>query len=192
VVASIEGPTCVFGDITTQYYAPQSANTSYAWSYSGTGLQLSGNTSTINGAFSSATTGVLSLTMVDQCLNVSTSSRTITLNTCTLCVGSLQFPTSAVTPNASGNVTTISANNYAGDYPIINLLAGKFYKFSSSEGTDRLTLTTTANVGLVVGTGEVTYFSPTAQTVRMHIHTNSSCGTESVYRTTKVKCLNCQ
>lgn len=193
VVASIEGPTCVFGDITTQYYAPQSANASYAWSYSGTGLSITnGTTSTINGAFSSATTGVLSLTIVDQCLNVSTSSRTITLNTCTLCVGSLQFPTLAVTPNSSGNVTTISANNYAGDYPIINLLAGKFYKFSSSEGTDRLTLTTTANVGLVVGTGEVTYFSPTAQTVRMHIHTNSSCGTENVYRTTKVKCLNCQ
>ncbi len=193
VVASIEGPTCVFGDITTQYYAPQSANASYTWSYSGSGLNITnGTTPTITGAFTSATTGVLSVTVVDQCLNVSTASRSITLNTCTLCLGTLQFPTLAVTPNATGNVTTISTNNFAGDYPIINLLAGKFYKFSSSEGTDRLTLTTTSNVGLVVGTGEVTYFSPTAQTVRMHIHTNSSCGTESVYRTTKVKCLNCQ
>ncbi|MBX7182344.1 MAG: hypothetical protein K1X82_09545 [Bacteroidia bacterium] len=191
-VASIEGPTCVWSNITTQFNAPQSSNSTYNWSYSGTGMSIvNGSTSTINAIFSSATSGTLTLTMMDQCLNVSTASRSITINTCTLCLGTNQFPASTVVLANSGTIEAVGTSVFAGEYSAVTLAAGKFYRFSSTDGTDRLTLTDLSNVGIASSTGELVYFSSTTQTVRLHVHTNSSCGTESVGRSTKAICLNC-
>ncbi|MFH2094562.1 MAG: GEVED domain-containing protein [Bacteroidota bacterium] len=86
----------------------------------------------------------------------------------------------------------VAACNYAGEYDeITSVVAGRTYQFSSSISTDWLTLTTTANTLITEGTTPITWVATFSGTVRIHIHANSSCDTESSCRSMTVTCTSC-
>lgn len=91
--------------------------------------------------------------------------------------------------SASATVFTaqeIESCNYAGEYATVTLPSAGNWTFSSEVSTDYLTITTTANVSIDSGTTPVTISTTGATTVRLHIHTNSSCGMQSSCRSTYV------
>lgn len=89
------------------------------------------------------------------------------------------------------NAQLITSCNYAGEYATVTLSGAGTWTFSSSVSTDYLTVTTTANVGIDSGTASVTVISTGAATVRLHVNTNSSCGTQSSCRSTYVTLEPC-
>jgi hypothetical protein len=108
------------------------------------------------------------------------------------CFGTEQFPLSTVVPDASGSPTTISTQSWAGDYALLSLTAGGIYRFSSSVATDHITVSTGPNAGvLVFGTQPLQITVGSSQVYYVHFHTNASCGTQSVNRTTQVTRVYC-
>jgi len=100
------------------------------------------------------------------------------------------------TLTASGSTfsaQTIETCNYAGEYATVTLPSGGIWTFGSSIATDFLVVTTTSNVVLASGTQPVSYTASGSDTVRLHIFTDASCGTQSSCRVstvTKSPCLS--
>ncbi len=91
-----------------------------------------------------------------------------------------------------GTLVTISSCNWAGEYATINnIVSGETYNFTSSVATDWFVLTDASNNILTQGTNPLTWTATFSGSVRLHISTNSSCGTQSTCRTTTVQCLSC-
>lgn len=88
-------------------------------------------------------------------------------------------------------VQTIETCNYAGEYATVTLPAAGIWTFSSEVATDFLTITTTGNVGIDSGVASVSIQNTGPVTVRVHIHTNSSCGTQNTCRDTYVQRQPC-
>ncbi len=101
------------------------------------------------------------------------------------------FWQSASAPTNNSTVE-VAACNYAGEYnTVINIVSGKTYLFTSSISTDWLTITNTANTVLAQGTTPVTWLANMSGTVRVHIFTNSSCGTQPDCRSQYITCTSC-
>ncbi|MFM7661296.1 MAG: Ig-like domain-containing protein [Bacteroidota bacterium] len=96
------------------------------------------------------------------------------------CICTIQWPTAAVTPTTVW--ATIATDNWAGDYAVVNVVAGNVYEFSTcaANGSNvtydsQLTLTNNANAVLVYSDdycGSQSYISWTATftgTVRIHL-----------------------
>jgi hypothetical protein len=108
------------------------------------------------------------------------------------CFGTEQFPATTTVPDAAGALTVISTLNFAGDYALVTLTAGHSYRFSSSVATDHITVSTAVGSGSVAfGTQPLLYTAAATQTHFVHFHTNASCGTQTIVRTTRVQRVHC-
>ncbi|MBK7288667.1 MAG: T9SS type A sorting domain-containing protein [Flavobacteriales bacterium] len=121
--------------------------------------------------------------------STSGSSRTITLSRTggTGCNTGLQSPVSTFTPTCTGAAQTIASSVGTG-YSSVSLTNGVPYTFTSSLGTDQLTITnSTGATKYVWGTSPLTYVSATSGTYRFYTHSSSTCGTTGS-RTRSISC----
>jgi hypothetical protein len=103
-------------------------------------------------------------------------------------------PTPYLTVNAPTTTTplTISTCTLAGEYNTINnVVSGQTYEFSSSVGSDWLTLTDGSNNPLEFGTSPITWTATFSGTVRLHVSSGSNCATQNACRSTTVTCTSC-
>ncbi|HLN94224.1 MAG TPA: fibronectin type III domain-containing protein, partial [Flavobacterium sp.] len=94
------------------------------------------------------------------------------------------YPETTFTPAYTGSFEEITADAWAGEYSNINILANKQYTFTSSVGTDYVTVTNaTGTVVYATGTSPVIWNSGNVTgVIRYYLHANSSCGDNSVSR----------
>lgn len=86
----------------------------------------------------------------------------------------------------------ISSCTYAGEYNTIqSVVSGQTYQFRSDIVTDWLSLTNTGNTCLTYGTTPITWVATFSGDVRLHVHTNSSCGTDASCHYTYIQCTSC-
>lgn len=98
-----------------------------------------------------------------------------------------------VTPYGSAIVNscsngTISTCNYASEYGEITFNTVGTFTFNSSISTDYLTLTTALDVVIASGPAPLVATIPSIGGYRLHVNTNSACGTSSVCRITTYAC----
>jgi hypothetical protein len=94
------------------------------------------------------------------------------------------FGTTAL-PTVAGNSTT-ATGIFAGEYrTLTGAVNGTTYTFSSSVGTDFITVRRQTPGGVVVASGftPLTFVNNFTGTIYAHINTNSACGTQSTGRT---------
>ena len=101
------------------------------------------------------------------------------------CINTTAYGTAIVNSCSSG---TISTCNYASEYGEITFNTIGTYTFNSSVTTDYLTLTTSANVVIASGSAPLVATIPSNGAYRLHVSTNSICGTQSVCRVTTYAC----
>ena len=91
------------------------------------------------------------------------------------------------TPTCTGNAETICSDGYAGEYDVVNLTAGLWYRFDSSNQTDIVTITD--NAGLVKAWSIATaMFKPTVSGLyRFYTHL-ANCGSDVNYRYRWISC----
>lgn len=98
------------------------------------------------------------------------------------CINTTPYITATI-PN-SGNVVTISTCTFAGEYNTVNLGSVGTYEFTSSSPSDYLTFTDGSNNVIAAGPTPLEVVISATGAHRLHINSNSSCGTESACRTT--------
>ena len=115
------------------------------------------------------------------------------LNLGAQCTTGGSFGSTTIPGGCPGVFATASTCNFAGEYATFNgIQAGQTYQFQSSIATDFLTIVDGGTlVVLAFGTTPVTAVAATNNPLRMYIHTNSSCGTQSACRTSQAACLTC-
>ncbi|MCB0571620.1 MAG: HYR domain-containing protein [Phaeodactylibacter sp.] len=99
-----------------------------------------------------------------------------------------QYPTSTYSPTCNGSPSNITTLAYAGEYSVVSVVSGTAYTFSSSVGSDYLTITNDSGTPQAFGTTPVMWTATFTGTVRFYTHTNSSCGESSDFRTRAVSC----
>ena len=108
------------------------------------------------------------------------------------CLIGNQYPTGAAyTPMTCDGITPneITTGGWAGEYSLVNVVAGETYKFLSSNANDFITIGDTAGANmLAAGVTPVTWVSNITGSVRFYNHTNDQCGTANVNRTRSVIC----
>jgi hypothetical protein len=93
------------------------------------------------------------------------------------------------TPNCTGTNETIATNAWADEYCYVNVTSGTVYTFTSSVGTDFLTLANTAGtIEYTAGTTPLVWTATVTSQIRFYVHTNSSCGGQETDRTIRVRC----
>ena len=120
-----------------------------------------------------------------------TEDYTLSVTAVLPCLTGFNFPSGTTVPGTCDGFTStqISEFSWAGDYFYVAVTSGQTYKFSSSVTTDYFTLSTDDGVTAVVsGTTPLTWVSTFTGDVRVHLNTNSLCGTEDVDRITSVIC----
>ena len=131
-------------------------------------------------------------------LHVSTNSSCGTQNACrvtTYACATATLSTGCINTTAYGTATinacsngTISTCNYASEYSELTFNTVGTYTFNSSVATDFLTLTTSANAVITSGSAPLVASIPSNGGYRLHVSTNSSCGTQNVCRVTTYAC----
>lgn len=101
------------------------------------------------------------------------------------CINTTAYGTAIVNSCSNG---TISTCNYASEYGEITFNTIGTYTFNSSITTDYLTLTTSANVVIASGSAPLVATLPSNGAYRLHVSTNSSCGTQNTCRVTTYAC----
>lgn len=100
-----------------------------------------------------------------------------------------QWPSGSYTPSCNVSFETITTIGYAGQYSRVVVTSGVTYTFKSSVSTDFITISNNGGgLSLATGIGTVVWTPTVTANVRFYTHTNSSCGSASVYRTRSVKC----
>lgn len=100
-----------------------------------------------------------------------------------------QYPGTTYTPSCLGSVETITAFGWAGEYSMVALEEDIEYTFSSSIGTDFLTISNAAGViAYVWGTGSVIFTPEASGNYRFYTHTNPECGTATINRARRMQC----
>ncbi|MBP6285423.1 MAG: proprotein convertase P-domain-containing protein [Ferruginibacter sp.] len=99
----------------------------------------------------------------------------------------------SATINTAGNVVTISACNFAGDYSTINgAVNGQTLRFTSSVATDFITVRSGTPNGPLLASGTTPLVFANTFTGTIYAHWNTAgCGTQNTCRTTTVQCTNC-
>ncbi|MBL0126472.1 MAG: T9SS type A sorting domain-containing protein [Flavobacteriales bacterium] len=101
-----------------------------------------------------------------------------------------EYPFGAVTPVCDGLANNVSGCGYPGEYTTLNLTSGTTYTFTSSIGTDWITISdNTGTVGFAFGLGPVVFMAPATDTYRFWIHSDAACGTAGSCRERRVACL---
>ena len=100
------------------------------------------------------------------------------------------YPTATFTPNCTGSSQNITTAGYATEYSMVYVTSGQTYTFTSSVGTDYLTLANGAGGAPVyaAGTTPVVWTSTVTGAIRVYDNINSSCGTNTSFRTRSVAC----
>lgn len=81
---------------------------------------------------------------------------------------------------------------YAGEYCVVtNIEEGRSYRFRSSVTSDFITISSTSNSIVSKGSSPVEWTATFSGSIRVHIHTNSSCGVQNSPRSVFVACTNC-
>lgn len=109
----------------------------------------------------------------------------------TPCLTGIDFPGGVITPAVCDGFTPnlVSEESFAGDYFTVSVTSGQTYKFTSSVATDFFTISTdNGATSAASGTQPFTWVSTVTGTVRVHINTNITCGTQNSERTTNVIC----
>ncbi|WP_284652217.1 T9SS type A sorting domain-containing protein [Flavobacterium terrisoli] len=107
------------------------------------------------------------------------------------CLAGYNFPAGTINPGTCDGFTPTLISNFswAGDYFNVNVTAGQTYKFTSSVATDFFTISTDGDLTAAAsGTQPLSWVSTVTGSVRVHINTNITCGTEDVDRSTNVIC----
>lgn len=116
---------------------------------------------------------------------------TLTVTSVAACLTGVNYPTTLTTPATCDGFTSnpIASDSWAGDYFYVAVTNGQTYKFTSSVASDYFTLSTNDGVSAVFsGVQPLTWISNFTGNLRVHLNTNSSCGTEDVDRVTNVIC----
>jgi len=99
------------------------------------------------------------------------------------------YPSSTYAPVCNGSAGTITSLGYAGEYSNVSVSSGASYTFSSSIGSDYITIAgPTGSPVYAHGTSPVTWSATLSGTVRFYTHTNSSCGESTNSRSRFVTC----
>lgn len=101
------------------------------------------------------------------------------------CINTTPYGTAIINSCSSG---TISTCNWALEYSDLTFNTVGTFTFNSSIATDYLTLTTSANVVIASGNAPLTATIPSIGGYRLHVSTNSSCGTQNTCRVTTYAC----
>ncbi|MBL0127226.1 MAG: thrombospondin type 3 repeat-containing protein [Flavobacteriales bacterium] len=100
-----------------------------------------------------------------------------------------EYPSGPQAVVCDGTPKDVSGCGYAGEYTTLTLTTGVNYIFTSSVGTDWITISNNAGtVGYVYGTGPVNYTPTSTNSYRFYTHTNSACGEVGACRTRYVQC----
>lgn len=120
------------------------------------------------------------------------SGGSFTMNQSFSCNGAIYglFPNATFTPSCTGSPEAISSTAYAGQYSNVNIIASQQYVFSSSVGTDFISITNSAGTAiLATGLTPLSWNSGTnTGAVRYYLHSNSSCASQN---TNRVKYMQC-
>lgn len=103
-----------------------------------------------------------------------------------------QTPANVFVPACTGVPEIIATNMWAGNYSQIDILPNKTYTFTSSVGTDFITIRDN-DTSMAYASGPTPLvWSSGANTARikMFVHLNTSCSTQNVNRTTTITCQN--
>lgn len=108
------------------------------------------------------------------------------------CIATEQYPTNAVNSVNSGVVQQITNCNYAGEYSLLaGLVVGQNYEFTTTIPGDFLTLTDLSDNVLASGVAPLVVTGITMTSVRLHVHVNASCVTDTTCRVTYLQCTSC-
>lgn len=126
------------------------------------------------------------------------SGGSFTTNQSLSCNGAIYglYPDATFTPSCTGNAETITPNAFAGQYSNVNIAANQQYVFSSSVGTDFITITNSAGTSVLASGQTPLNWSSGTNTggIRYYLHSNSNCGSQNTNRTKYIQCattVNC-
>ncbi len=101
------------------------------------------------------------------------------------------YPSTNFTPNCNGTSQNITTLAWAGEYSRVNVVSGNSYTFSSSIGSDYITIVNDANsVNVAFGTTPVVWTATFSGVVRFWTHTSAACGSSQVFRERNVACVS--
>jgi N-acetylneuraminic acid mutarotase len=109
------------------------------------------------------------------------------------CTNTNKVPSYDIIASTYNDTITVVADQWPGDYYIINnLTLGQTYVFLSS-GPDYLSIRNATNPSILYAHGPAPLsYSATTNTVAVHVNLiTPTCGTNNVDRTTKVACISC-
>jgi hypothetical protein len=106
------------------------------------------------------------------------------------CLTGTQFPFATWTPECNSvNPNVIVDNAYAGEYSLVNVVAGETYTFASSVPTDYITISTDDGAtASAFGVTPITWTSDVTGVIRYYFHLDDLCGTESENRIRTIAC----
>ncbi len=113
------------------------------------------------------------------------------------CINSTVYPALGISlslTNTTGAVQQITSCQFSGEYySVADVIAGKSYTFSSSAGTDWITVRVGTFNGTILGqgAGSVAVTPSTTAPLFIHNNANASCGTNTICRVSSVQCTNC-
>ncbi|WP_052480521.1 fibronectin type III domain-containing protein [Chryseobacterium sp. StRB126] len=126
------------------------------------------------------------------------SGGSFTANQSLSCNGAIYglYPDAAFTPSCTGSAETITSSAFAGQYSNVNITANQQYVFSSSVGTDFITITNSAGTSVLASGPTPLSWSSGTNTggIRYYLHSNSNCGSQNTNRTKYIQCattVNC-
>lgn len=115
---------------------------------------------------------------------------TLAVTSIAQCLSGTHFPTSVIsTINCDGGINLVSTQSQTGQYFDATVTQGKEYVIHSSIATDYFTVSdNNGTTATYAGTSPLIWKSNVSDTVRFYVHTNISCGTDTLKRTTSIAC----
>ncbi|MBY0486928.1 MAG: fibronectin type III domain-containing protein, partial [Flavobacteriaceae bacterium] len=100
------------------------------------------------------------------------------------------YPDTTFTPTCTSSPEPIVSNAFAGQYSNVNIASNQQYVFSSSVGTDFISITNSAGTSILASGQTPLSWSSGANTglVRYYLHANSNCGSQN---TNRIKYMQC-
>lgn len=109
------------------------------------------------------------------------------------CTGTYFHPTSNINVDATGGTTSISTDNYSGDYSIITgIIAGENYEIMASNGY-HITVREGSNTGTILGTGisAVTVTALSNSNIYVSWYADAACNSGFDFISTSIQCTTC-